>query len=331
MKLKHLIFAVPILIVIGAIGYKLIEGWPWIDSFYMTVITLFTVGFGEVHPLSYSGRIFTIFLIMFGIGIVTYTFWHAAQLALEGKLRTLFYIRRSQWDMKEMKNHHIICGFGRMGHFVVYELQKHNIPLLVVENNEELKKEFETRKIPYVIGDATEEEVLIQAGVMNAKSLSTLLPTDAENLYVTLTARSLNPHLYILARALDEKAEKKLLRAGASKVISPYRIEGSKIVNALIKPHVVEFMELVTDRASLSLSLEEMKVMKRSSITGQSIREANLRKRFGIIIVGIKKPSGDMLFNPDPDLIIEEEDILITLGKPEDLEKFSLVCQGEAK
>jgi len=330
-KLKYLLIAVPLLILLGAIGYRAIEGWGWLDSFYMTVITLFTVGFAEVHPLSGTGRIFTIFLIMFGIGIVTYTFWQAAQMALEGKIRTIFFRRRSFERMKKLKNHHIICGFGRMGHFVVQELERIGVPFLVIEHDDSFRKELESKKIPYVLGDATEEETLLAAGIKEAKSLSSLLPSDAENLYVTWTARSLNPELYILARALDEKAEKKLLRAGATKVIAPYRIEGFRIVNALVRPHVVEFMELVTHSKSISLSLEEIHVESGSYLVGQTLRTANLRGNFGIIVVGIKKPSGEMIFNPDPDMKIEVDDLLIALGKPEDLDRLALKTREKQK
>lgn len=311
----------------GAIGYRVLEGWGWLDSFYMTVITLFTVGFREVHPLNNAGRIFTILLIIFGIGIVTYTFWQAAQMAIEGKLKSLFFRRRSFERMKQLRNHHIICGFGRMGHFVVQELERLGAPFVVVEQKDEYRQELESRKIPYIIGDATEEESLLAGGIKGAKSLSSLLPSDAENLYVTLTAKSLNPDLYILARALDERAEKKLIRAGATKVIAPYRIEGFRIVNALLRPHVVEFMELVTHNTSLALALEEIHVSKDSDLVGKSMRSANLRVNFGVIVVGIKKPSGDMIFNPDPDLKIEAEDLLIALGKAKDLDRLALKAQ----
>lgn len=331
MKFRVLLFLVPGFILIGTIGYRLIEGWPWLDSLYMTTITLFTVGFREVHPLSPASRVFTIFLIVFGIGIVTYSLWRAAQLALEGKLRSVFFRRRSFAYMKKTKNHHIICGFGRMGHFVVQELTRMKVPLIVVEQKEELRSELEAKRIPYIIGDATEEDTLLAAGIDRAKSLSSLLPSDAQNLYVTLTARSLNPQLYILARALDEKAERKLLRAGATKVIAPLRIEGFKIVNALLRPHVVEFMELVTHDTSLALGLEEIYVGKDSSLVGKTLRGSNLRAAFGIIIVGIKKEKREMLFNPDPDVSIKEGDLLIALGKPEDLERFSAAATGKQR
>jgi voltage-gated potassium channel len=279
----------------------------------MTVITLASVGFKEVHDLSLTGRIFTIFLIVGGVGTVAYALSAGAKIILEGELREVYGRRRLEKKIKELKHHYIVCGYGRMGKIICRELREKDIKFVVVEKQPDVFVESDDYLVFH--GDATKDEVLKELGIEKAKGLVSVLPTDAENLFVVLSARGLNPALFIVARAGEEGSEQKLLRAGADKVVSPYHIGGLRIAHTVLKPAVVDFIEFATKSGNIDLQMEEIRIQESSSLVGKSLDECGIGRELGIIIVAIKKPNGEMRFNPTFRSSIKAGDTLIALGE----------------
>ncbi len=312
--------ALVLLLITGTVGYHFIEQFSLLDALYQTVITVTTVGFGEVHPLSPQGRIFTLFLILFGLGIVTYGLSQIARWTLELKLGELLG-RRSVRTVKRLRGHYIICGHGRMGSAAAERLQMERVPFVVIEKDPEQAEILKEKKYSFVIGDATDEEVLRTAGIQHAKGLAALLPSDADNLYLVMTARMLNPELIIVARALTEEAERKLYRAGANDVIAPYRVSGYRIALHMVNPALMDFVDLALIKKNLELEMREYTVQPDSPIQGHSLEELELRKRANVVVVALKR-EGEMMINPDPTLVFQPGDVLIVLGEKKMLEKF---------
>ncbi len=317
------LFLVLSLILVGILGFYFIEGWPFLDCFYMTVITIFTVGFKEVRELSPLGRIFTIFIILGGVGTAIFAFTKLGEVIYEGGINKFWRRKKMEKNLANLKNHYIICGHGRMGQIVRERLQEEKLPFVVIDSNEQKIEEImQTNRCLYIKGDATQEEVLIKAGIKKAKGLAALLPTDADNLYLVLTVKLLNPSLFVLSKAMDEEAEKKILQIGASRVVSPYKLSGLKIAQGLIRPTLVDFMDLIIRRKELSLYMEELTVSQNSRIVKHNLRECDIRKKANVIVVAIKKPGEDIVFNPSPDILIDVGDILLVLGDKENINQF---------
>jgi len=317
-----------LVIFIGVTGFHIIEDWPLFDSLYMTVITIFTVGFNEVRDLSPLGRVFTIFIILGGVGTVLFAFTKAAEIVFEGGMRKFWRRRKMEKGLKNLNNHYIICGYGRMGKIVSERLYEENLPFVIIENNptkiEDLHSE---RKYLFIPGDTTQEEILLQAGIKKAKALAALLPSDADNLYLVLTVRLICPSLFVLSKAVDEEAEKKILQIGANKVVSPYKLSGLKIAQGLIRPTVVDFLDLIIRRKELSLYMEEYTVKKESPLIDKTISELNIRQRANVIVVAVKKPGKDIIFNPLSNFTIETGDTLLVLGDKEGIKQFENIFQ----
>ncbi len=327
-RLKNAVLLLGLIICCGIFGYMFIEGWGFVDAIYMVAITLTTVGFGEVHPLSTYGKIFTVFILLGGVGTVGYILGSLAEIMIEGHIRRALGRRRLEKRIESIKDHYIICGFGRMGSFVCDELSREGIPFVVIEKNPEKEEILEGKGYLYIRADATSEEVLIKAGIKRAKGIATLLSSDADNLFITLSARDLNPSIYILARAEGEGSEKKLLRAGADKVFYPHRIGASRIAQAILRPSVLDFIEITTADEKEMVRMEELVVGESSSIAGKSIRESGIRRDFGIMVVGIRRKDGTMIIDPPPDEEIKGGDVLITIGKVENMKQLEKLTSG---
>ena len=330
---RHLRFSVLALvsvIALGTLGYAMIEDWQAFDALYMTIITLATVGFKEVHELSPGGKFFTIVLIISGTGIIAYTLSSLIQFTLEGQLRKILGRKKLESRISKLRNHYIICGYGRIGHLICREFQSRPTPFLVVEKNPHQVERLEREGHMYVEGDATDDETLQAAGIEHAKGLITAVTSDTDNVYITLTARGLNPKLFILARAGEEGAEKKLMRAGASKVISPYTIGANRIAQAILRPSVVDFIELATASEHLELQIEEICIAADSELAGKTLVDSGIRQRMGIIIVGIKASDGKMTFNPPSDKTIEPDSVLIILGERPAISQLEKIAGGNA-
>jgi voltage-gated potassium channel len=329
--IRHLIIAIIVILILlsaGAMGYHVIEGWSVFDSLYMTVITITTVGYGETHQLSKEGRIFTIFLIMSSFGGMGYVVGSIAQTFIAGQIRMALGRRKLEKRVKRLKNHYILCGYGRIGSFIATEFDVEDVPFVVIEKDPERIKLLEEDGFPYVEGDATDDEHLMNAGVEKAKGLIAATGSDADNLYITLSSRSLNPSIFILSRAAEEGAEKKLLSAGANRVVSPYLMGAARIVNAVLRPNVVEFVDLVVERKHLELQLEEITIADDARFKGKPLRESGIRREFGLIVVAIKKASGAMIFNPSSETLIEKGDVLIALGEKKHLGMLEQLVQS---
>ena len=325
---KGLVILVVILF-IGSVGYMAIEGWGFLDSLYMTVITITTVGFGEVRKVTGLGRVFTIFIIFFGIGIIAYILGMVAQAMVELQVRSIFGRRKLGLKIRSIKNHYIICGFGRIGKIITRELKTNDMPMVVIDNDPEEKEAFEAEGIPYLVDDATSEEVLLEAGVERARGLVSVVASDADNLFITITARGLNPKLFILARADEEHTEKKLLRAGANKVVMPYLIGGHKMAQTIIKPAVTDFIDFAVDNREMGLEMGELVVSEKSRLNGATLIDSGIRQEMDVIIVAIRTKEGEMRFNPSSQTRIEAGDTLISLGKSHDLEKLAGILSGK--
>lgn len=312
-----------LVILIGVTGFHFIEGLSFLDSLYMTIITIFTVGFREVKELSPIGQIFTIFIIVGGVGTALFAFTKIAEKVFEGTIHQIWRRKRMEKKIQNLKDHYIICGHGRMGKTVRERLIDEKLPFVIIDNNEENLEEIrENDNSLFIEGDATQEEVLIKAGIKKARGLAALLSTDADNLYLVLTVRLINPSIFVLSKALDEEGERKILQIGANKVVSPYKLGGLKIAQGLIRPTLVDFVDLIIRRKELALYMEEFIVKKDSQMLNRNLAECDIRRTANVIVVAMKKPGEDIVFNPPSDATIETGDTLLVLGDKEAINKF---------
>ncbi len=309
----------------GTFSYHIVEGMSFFESFYMTIITISTVGFSEIRPLSVYGRIITVILISTGITIGAYTIGNLLRLLIEGEMTKTFGRRKLEKQIAKLRNHFIICGYGRIGGLICRELAAHGIDFVVIENNEHALEQMEGGKVLYLAMDATSEEALFKAGIMHAKGIVPAVQSDADNVYITLTAKGIRPDIFILSRASDEKAEEKLKRAGASRVVLPYFIGGKRMAQVLIRPTVVDFVDIAMMDKHLGLVMEEARLKESSKLIGRTLVESKLRQDFGVIIVAIRKSSGEMIFNPTSQEKLDSGDILVVLGKKEDLIRMTRI------
>jgi voltage-gated potassium channel len=313
------------IIAFGTLGYYLFENMPLFDAFYMTIITISTVGFSEIRPLTHLGRLITVIIIVLGISAGTYTIGIIVRWFVEGELSKIFGRRKLQKQISELKNHFIICGFGRIGRIICSELHDDNIEFVIIEQNVSAIEEIEKVKYLFLEMDATSEEALMAAGIMNARGLVTAVNSDANNVFITLTAKGLRPDIFVLARASEEKNEEKLMKAGATRVVSPYLIGAKRMAQMLKRPTVMDFIDIATMGSHLGLIMEEAKLSTKSNLIGKSLIDSYLRRDYGVIIVAIKKMSGEMIFNPMPSETLEAGDVIVVIGKKEDLKRMSAV------
>jgi voltage-gated potassium channel len=305
-----------LMLIIGGTGFHFLEGWGWLDSLYTAAQTVTTVGFGDMAPVTKPGKVFAIVFMLFGVGTVLYALTILAQAVIQTEILAAMGYRRKIKEMDKLTDHYIVCGAGRVGRRVIRQIHKENLPCVVIELDEKKIAEFEGSGLPIILGDATLEENLLKAGVERARGLASCLAQDASNVYVVLTARGLNERLHIVARAVEAQAKVKLVRAGASRVVSPIIIGSQSMARALLKPAIADFMESIVAE-SLDLVFEEVVVSERSPYNGKRLKETNISDELNIIVVAIRRTGGEMLFHPSGDTLVEEHDLLIVVGNAE--------------
>lgn len=310
----------------GTAGYVIIERWGAWDAFYMTVMTVTTVGYREVHPLSRAGQVFTTALMIAGVGTLFYTASLLMALLVEGELHQRFQRRRLDRMIDNLSNHFILCGFGRMGTIIAEEFQRQGVPFIVVDRvGERVQAALESGFVA-VEADASSEDVLKRVGILRARGLVAAVGTDAENVYTVLSARLLKPDLFIVGRAESDDARRKLTRAGADRAISPYQIGALQIAQTALRPAVVDFMQLAISSENLDLNMEQVRIAAQSPLAERSILETNLRQRFGVVVVGIQRADGKMEFNPAPEMVMRAGDHLVVLGRASNLRELERAC-----
>ncbi len=322
-KLKIGIGIIISIILIGTVGYSILEGWSLFDSFYMTVITISTTGFKELHPLSEAGMILTVFLIIFGVLAIAYTGGRGVQILFEAQLLRR---RRMNKKLEQLSNHNIVCGYGRMGRQICESLYNHNEPFVVIDKNFELFDKINEHDYVLINGDATHDDVLLKAGIKKAKGLIAVIGSDPENVFATLAAKELNKNIFIVARAIEEGTKSKLKIAGADRIVMPYELGSSRMVQLLLRPAVSDFVEGVVRNKDVDISLEEIIVRENSKLAGLTLAESPLRSELNIIVIAIDKSNKKFEYNPKSSTIIEAGDKLIAIGHADDLNKLTTYC-----
>lgn len=317
--------------IVGVIGFMIIEGYTLVDALYMTIITMATVGFAEVHPLSPVGKIFTVILIVFSFGIFGYVVTTVTRYVVDGIFRNYYRDSKVRRKIEKLKGHVILCGYGRNGKQSAQELAEHGSPFLIIEKSEEVLEEIrQNTDYLYLQGDATQEGVLEMASISEARALVTTLPNDADNLFVVLTARQMQKDMIIISRASDDHSDVKLKRAGATNVIMPDKIGGKRMAKLVVEPDVVEFMDYVMLQTNTGVKIEEISCNRmHTCFADKSIRDLDIRNVSGANIIGLKKQDKTYVVNPSPDTILTKDDQLFVLGTDEQLQSFlKLIRQG---
>jgi len=318
-RLLCILVAIAATLAIGTVGFTVIDDYPPFDAFYMTLTTMTTVGYAEVHPLSRAGRIFNSFLIFFGVTTIFIAIGAMTQTIIELEFGDAIGKRRNKRMIDKLKNHYIICGYGRVGRGAAEELQHAGVPFVVVDIDEDRVERAIHAGMLAVAADSTRDETLRQVGIECARGLVAALATDADNLFVLLSAKGLNPHLYLAARAAEEGAEEKMRRAGADAVFAPYAITGHRLAQSMLRPHVVQFLDFTTREIGMDVGIEQVRVAEASEMVSRTIKEMQIGRDVGVIVLAIRKRDGHMLFNPPADTAVEGGDYLIVMGRPENL------------
>ncbi|MFP5214045.1 MAG: potassium channel family protein [Acidobacteriota bacterium] len=312
----------------GTFGYMYIEEFPFFDAFYMTVITLTTVGFGEVRPLHEAGRLFTVLLLFMGAGFVAYNLAYFSQLLLDGNLLELYRRRKLKKKLDELSDHYIVCGYGQMGQIIVGELVRYQFPVVVIENDDNLLFKIQQKKVMHLAGDATEEENLIAAGVQRARGLVSVVSKDTDNVFIVLTARDLSRDLLIFARAGAPGTEKRLFKAGADRVVSPFAIGAIRLAHNIVRPTVTDFLELALSGEGMELSMEEICIPESAGVVGKELMHSGIRSRYNLIVVAMKLTDGQMVYNPSPQQVLKAGDTLVVIGPQDNLTRFGSELYG---
>jgi voltage-gated potassium channel len=318
----------PAILLTGTIGFHVIADYPVFDAFYMTLITITTVGYREIYPLSHAGKLFNSVLILFGVSFVFFAVGVMTQTIIELELQDRYGIRRKRRMIAALKSHYIVCGFGRVGRNAAYELQRAKAPFVVLDRSEQRVERAATAGMLAILADATRDECLREAGILRAQGLIAALPSDAENLFIILSAKTLNPKLNVVTRASEEEAEEKLRRAGANTVFAPYTMAGQRLAHALVRPHVLKFLDFATSHVGPSIVMEQICVAPTAKFTSKTLSEVESRSDLNIIVLAIHKPDGEMVFNPPPETSIAAGDYLIVIGEQKNLERLERMVTG---
>ena len=329
---RRLIFVgllIALVLALGTLGFTFLEDYPPFDAFYMTLTTITTVGYGEIHKLSHRGRIFNSFVIAFGVTTIFFAIGAMTQTVIELELSEFFGKRRMKRMIDKLEKHYVVCGYGRVGRAAARELQQMGVPVVIVDRNPEKIERATLAGLPAFTGDSTQDATLEAAGVRRAKGLVAALATDADNLFLILSAKTLNPDLKVASRVGDEGAGQKLARAGADTVFAPYTNAGQQLALSLVRPHVVQFLDAATKSIGLDVCLEQMRVSENSEMAAKSLKQMQLRRDLGVIVLAIRKAGGEMIFNPPAEAVLESGDYLIVMGEHGNVRKLEPLLAGE--
>jgi voltage-gated potassium channel len=318
-RILLIVLSIVITLAIGTVGFTVIDNYPPFDAFYMTLITLTTVGYGEVHPLSQAGRIFNSFLMLFGVVIIFIAIGAMTQIIIELEFGELISKRRNKRMIENLKDHYIICGYGRVGRGATAELQHAGAPFVIVDISPERVEGAVMSGMLAVAADSTHDDTLRQVGIERARGLVAALATDADNLFVLLSAKGLNPKIYVAARAAEEGAEEKMRRAGADAVFAPYSITGHRLAQSMLRPHVEQFLDFTTKDFGVDIAIEQVHVAATSQVISKTIKQLHLRRDYGVMVMAIRKADGQMIISPPGETGVEAGDYLIVMGRHESL------------
>ena len=310
------------LISFGCIGYMAIEDWNFMDALYMTVITLATVGYGEVNQVSMEGRLFTVLLILMGVSFFVYVTGNVIQFLVEGRIRVVLGRRKLDSQIHRLSGHFIICGYGRIGKELSRYLIQKYIDVVIIEREDTRVHAMHDDGILYIVGEATDEKVLERAGIHRARGLITAVATDADNVFLVLIAKQLNPNLFIVARASQDSSKKTLMAAGADKVISPYDLGARRMAHAILRPTVIRFLEMAFTDDDTDIQMEEITIQPDSRLVGACLKDSGIRQNLDLIIIVIRKPDNSMVFNPKANTMFEAGDVVVAVGRAKSLKQF---------
>src|SRR5215472_13570164 len=317
---------VAVILLIGTTGFHIVEGWSWFDGFYMTLTTMTQIGYGETHPLDHAGRVFNSFLIVCALSAVGFAIATISQALLEFEFGKALGRRRMERELAKLSGHYIICGAGRVGRTVTRQLRASGQACVMIEKDPVRARWAEEEKIPVVLGNASSEENLRKAHIDTARGFVSAVASDAENIYIVLTARGLRPDLKILARASEEEATSKLLRAGASQVLSPYHFVGHRMAQLLLRPNVLDFVDAAFGGERLDFEIGEVRITGSSRLVGKKLGDSEIPRDSGVIVLALRNPDGRMTFNPPPESVIQADDCLIVIGGDEQLRRLESVA-----
>jgi len=326
--LRRFIFIAGLLgftLIVGTVGFRLIEGYSWFEGFYMTLTTITTVGYQEMRPLGHAGRVFNSFLILFGVTAMFLAVGAMTQTIIEIELQDQYGKRRKKRMIENLHDHFIVCGFGRVGRNACSEFQRAHAPFLVIDRNEQRVQKAAAAGMLAIVADATQDDSLRQAGVLRARGLIAALPSDAENLFIILSAKTLNPTLTIVTRVSEEEAGEKLRRAGADTVLTPYTMAGRQLADALLRPHVVEFLDFTRSNIGSKITMEQVCVASKGAPTSQSLGKLSELRKSGVIVLAIRTKAGETIFNPPAEVEISAGDFLIVMGERSSLQKLEQI------
>ncbi len=321
-RLLLALFLLTTVVLGGTLGFHVLEGWSWFDGFYMTLTTMTTIGYGEIHPLSHAGRIFNSFMIVGAVLAGAFVIATFSQTLLEFEFSKALGRRRMERELAKLSGHYIVCGAGRVGRTVARQLRARGQSCVVVERDPLRAKWAEDERIPVVVGNASSEENLQKARIDTAQGFVSAVTSDAENIYIVLTARGLRPDLKIIARASEEEATSKLLRAGASQVLSPYHFIGHRMAQLLLRPNVIDFVDAAFGREQLDFEIGEVRIAAQSGLVGKKLADSAIPRQAGVIVLALKRGDGKMTFNPPPESVIQADDCLIVIGGDEQLRRL---------
>jgi voltage-gated potassium channel len=314
----------------GTIGFVVVEDYPVFDAFYMSLITMTTVGYMEVRPLSTTGRIYNSFLMLFGVGTMFYAIGAVTQTIIEVQFGDALQKRRVRRMIEKLSEHYLVCGYGRVGRAAAAEMQRSNLPFVILDRNPEKVERAMKAGMLALLADSTRDEMLIEAGVQRARGLIAALSTDADNLFLILSAKNLNPLMKVASRVAEEASEAKMRLAGADAVYMPYSITGYRLAQSILRPFVFEFLDITATTSSMGLNvgIEQVAVNKGSALAGKSLRDLQLKRDLGIIVLAIRRANARMEFNPQADSVIDAGDHLIVMGGVDEVSKLCRLTSG---